>query len=125
MVMKLNLKGGEIVDCIFCKIVSGDIPSNKVYEDDKILAFRDLDPKAPEHVLIIPKIHIGSLNEATEEHLELLGYIQVKIKNIAQMLGIDKSGFRVVVNTGDEGGQTVCHIHYHLLGGRSMQWPPG
>lgn len=113
------------MDCIFCKIVSGDIPTNKVYEDDKILAFRDVDPKAPEHVLVIPKIHISSLNEVTKEHLELLGHIQVKIKHIAKMLNVDESGYRVVVNTGDEGGQTVGHIHYHLLGGRLMQWPPG
>ena len=113
------------MDCIFCKIVSGDIPSNKVYEDDKILAFRDLDPKAPEHVLIIPKIHIASLNEAEESHLELLGYIQVKVKEIAKKLSINETGYRVVANTGDEGGQTVGHLHYHLLGGRLMQWPPG
>ena len=113
------------MDCIFCKIVSGDIPSNKVYEDDKILAFRDLSPEAPQHVLVIPKEHIASLAEAKEEHLELLGYIQIKISEIAEKLGIKESGFRVVANTGDEGGQTVHHIHYHLLGGRFMQWPPG
>ena len=113
------------MDCIFCKIVSGDIPSNKVYEDDKILAFRDLNPEAPEHVLVIPKAHIASLKEANETHLELLGYIQLKIAEIANTLGISESGFRLVANTGDEGGQTVHHLHYHLLGGRFMQWPPG
>lgn len=113
------------MDCIFCKIVSGDIPSSKVYEDDKILAFRDLDPKAPEHVLIIPKNHITSLNHANEEHLNVLGHIQVKAKEIAKLISVDTTGFRLVVNTGDEGGQTVHHIHYHLLGGRQMQWPPG
>jgi len=113
------------MDCIFCKIVAGDIPSDKVYEDNKILAFRDLSPEAPQHVLVIPKEHITSLAEAKEEHLELLGYIQIKISEIAEKLGVKESGFRVVANTGDEGGQTVHHIHYHLLGGRFMQWPPG
>jgi len=113
------------MDCIFCKIVSGDIPSNKIYEDDKILAFRDLNPEAPEHVLVIPKEHIASLNEANETHLELLGYIQLKLSEIAKKLGISDSGYRIVANTGDEGGQTVHHLHYHLLGGRFMQWPPG
>lgn len=113
------------MNCIFCKIVSGDIPSNKVYEDDKILAFRDLNPEAPEHVLVIPKEHIVSIAEAKEEHLQLLGHLQLKIGEIANMLGIADSGFRVVANTGDEGGQTVHHLHYHILGGRSMQWPPG
>lgn len=113
------------MDCIFCKIVAGEIPSNKVYEDDKILAFRDLSPEAPQHVLVIPKKHIASLAEAKEEDLELLGYIQIKISEIAEILGVKESGFRVVANTGDEGGQTVHHIHYHVLGGRFMQWPPG
>ena len=113
------------MDCIFCKIVAGEIPSNKVYEDDKILAFRDLSPEAPQHVLVIPKKHIASLAEAKEDDLELLGYIQIKISEIADILGIKESGFRVVANTGDEGGQTVHHIHYHVLGGRFMQWPPG
>lgn len=113
------------MDCIFCKIVSGDIPSTKVYEDDKILAFRDLNPEAPEHVLVIPKEHIQSIAHAKEEHLNLLGYLQLKIPEIAKKLAIDESGFRVVANTGDEGGQTVHHLHYHLLGGRQMKWPPG
>lgn len=113
------------MDCIFCKIVAGEIPCNKVYEDGKILAFRDLKPEAPQHVLVIPKLHIASLAEAKEEHLELLGYIQLKISEIAEELGIKESGFRVVANTGDEGGQTVNHLHYHVIGGRFMKWPPG
>jgi histidine triad (HIT) family protein len=113
------------MDCIFCKIVSGEIPSDKVYEDEKILAFRDLNPEGPEHVLVIPKEHIMSLATVNETHLELLGYIQVKISEIAGDLGIKESGFRVVANTGDEGGQTVHHLHYHVIGGRFMTWPPG
>lgn len=111
-------------DCIFCKIASGEIPSNKVYEDDKILSFYDLDPQAPVHVLIIPKKHIGSLDEATEEDKELLSYIMLKIKDIAKSLELE-NGYRVVINTGEDGGQTVHHLHFHLLGKRSMIWPPG
>lgn len=114
-----------MMDCIFCKIVAGEIPSTKVYEDEKILAFKDLNPEAPEHVLIIPKKHISSLNDACDADLELLGYIQIRIKHIAEKLGVAATGYRVVANTGDEGGQTVHHLHYHLLGGRSLQWPPG
>lgn len=119
------MKGGENVDCIFCKIVSGQIPSNKVFEDDKIIAFRDLDPKAPEHILVIPKKHIASLASAGPEDHKLLGHIQLKIAEIAKDLGISESGYRVVTNIGQEGGQTVDHLHYHVLGGRNLQWPPG
>lgn len=119
------MKGGEKMDCIFCKIVSGDIPCNKVYEDDKVLAFRDLNPEAPQHVLLIPKLHIESISHAYEEHTELLGYMQLKIAEIAEELGVVEGGYRVVNNTGKDGGQTVFHLHYHILGGRSMQWPPG
>jgi len=111
-------------DCIFCKIASGEIPSNKAYEDDKILAFHDLDPQAPVHVLIIPKKHIASLDDTTEADKELLSYIMLKIKDIAKDLDL-KKGYRVVINTGDDGGQTVKHMHVHLLGKRQMIWPPG
>ena len=111
-------------DCIFCKIASGEIPANKVYEDDKILAFNDLDPQAPVHVLVIPKKHIASLDEATAEDGELLAYIMLKIKDIAKSLELE-NGYRVVLNTGEDGGQTVKHMHFHLLGKRSMIWPPG
>lgn len=112
-------------DCLFCKILAGEIPSEKVYEDDKIYAFKDIDPKAPVHVLVVPKEHIPSLNEATEEHQELLGYLNLQLPKIAWQLGIHKSGYRIVANTGSGAGQTVFHIHYHLLGGRELQWPPG
>lgn len=121
----MEKEGGEKMDCIFCKIVKGEIPSDKVYEDDQILAFRDLSPQAPDHVLIIPKKHIESLAKAEKEDLELLGSLQLKISKIAKGLDLDEKGYRVVSNIGKEGGQTVSHLHYHLLGGRMMQWPPG
>ncbi|MCI7248093.1 MAG: histidine triad nucleotide-binding protein [Clostridiales bacterium] len=111
-------------DCLFCKIVEGEIPSTKVYEDDMILAFRDLEPQAPEHVLVIPKKHIASLDEVTEEDQVILGYLMCKIKDIAADLGIE-NGYRVVNNCGEDGLQTVKHIHFHLLGKRKMTWPPG
>lgn len=113
------------MDCIFCKIVSGDIPSTKVYEDDKILAFKDLNPEAPQHILVIPKQHIESVSHAKEEDMALLGYIQLKIAEIAKSIGIADKGYRIVTNIGDYGGQTVHHLHYHVLGGRHLQWPPG
>lgn len=112
-------------NCIFCKIVNGDIPSTKVYEDEHIIAFRDLAPVAPEHVLIVPRKHITSLNEVTGDDHALLGHILVKAPKIAAQLGIDQSGYRLVNNCGEEGGQTVGHIHFHLTGGRHMKWPPG
>ena len=111
-------------DCIFCKIASGEIPSNKAYEDDKILAFHDLDPQAPVHVLIIPKKHITSLSDTTDEDGELLAHLFLKVKEIAASLGLE-NGYRIVANTGDDGGQTVKHLHVHLLGKRQMAWPPG
>ena len=113
-------------DCIFCKIVNKEAKSNIVFEDDIVVAFRDLDPKAPEHVLIIPKKHIESINKFEQVDKELAAHILVDVvPKVAQKLKIDESGYRVVINTGDEGGQTVKHLHFHLLGGRSMQWPPG
>lgn len=112
-------------NCIFCKIVSGEIPSTKVYEDERILAFKDLNPEAPVHVLVIPKVHISSLNEIDDEHQEMVGYIFGQFGKIAEDLGIAKDGYRVVSNCGVQGGQTVGHIHFHVLGGRQMQWPPG
>ena len=111
-------------DCIFCKIADGQIPSDKVYEDEKILAFKDLSPQAPVHVLIIPKRHIHSLAHAKEEDAQLLGYIMLKVKEIAESLELE-NGYRVVINTGGDGGQTVQHLHVHLLGKRQMIWPPG
>ena len=113
-----------MAECIFCKIVSGEISSKKVYEDDKVLAFGDLNPQAPVHVLIIPKKHIKSLDDVSQEDVELLGHIQVVAGKLAKENNLP-DGYRVVNNCGIDGGQTVAHLHYHLLGGRTFGWPPG
>ena len=107
-------------DCIFCKIIKGDIPSDKVYEDDEILAFRDINPVAPVHVLVIPKKHISSLVELNKEDEALVGKIYSVINTIAKQEGVSEKGFRVVVNCGDDGGQEVKHLHFHLLGGKKL-----
>lgn len=118
-------KGSEkMSDCIFCKIANGEIPSNKVYEDEQIICFHDADPQAPVHVLIIPKKHIPSLDEVTEEDKELLGDLMLKVQDLAKDLGLD-NGYRLVNNCGEDGFQTVKHLHFHLLGKRKMTWPPG
>lgn len=113
-----------MADCIFCKIAAGEIPSKKAYEDDQILAFYDLDPQAPVHILLIPKNHISSANELTEENSKVVSHIFVVAAKLAKELGLEK-GYRIVNNCGEDGGQTVQHLHFHLLGGRSMKWPPG
>lgn len=113
------------MDCLFCKIASGQIPSTKVYEDDLVYAFRDIDPQAPVHILIIPKAHISSVNEIDDENCAVVGHIFKVASQIAKAEGIDKDGYRIVTNIGENGGQTVGHLHYHMLGGRSLQWPPG
>ena len=115
-----------MADCIFCRIAAKEIPATAVYEDDAVIAFKDLEPQAPVHVLIIPKKHIKSLLGLTQEDGALVAHIHVDVvPQLAKELGLAEKGFRVVVNTGEEGGQTVGHLHFHLLGGRSMQWPPG
>lgn len=115
-----------MADCIFCKIANHDIPSTVVYEDDEVIAFRDLNPQAPTHVLIIPKKHIDSVNAFDVSDKDVVAHIFVDVApKLAKQLGIDESGFRLVINTGKEGGQTVEHLHVHLLGGREMKWPPG
>jgi histidine triad (HIT) family protein len=106
-------------------MVSGAIPCDKVYENEYVLAFRDIDPKAPTHILIIPKKHIKTLNEINENDQDLLGELLLTAKKIAKDEGIDTSGYRTVFNCNSDGGQTVFHIHMHLLGGRQMAWPPG
>ena len=111
--------------CIFCKIIAGEIPSTKVYEDDKILAFKDIEPQAPVHIIIIPKEHIKSANDINEENCALIGKIFNAAAKIAKELGISENGYRIVNNCGADGGQTVGHIHFHMLGGRSLAWPPG
>ena len=113
-------------DCIFCKIASKEIPVNLVYEDAAVVAFKDLEPQAPAHVLVIPKKHVESVLALTEADKMLSAHILVDvIPKLAKDLGIAEKGFRLVANTGEEGGQTVKHLHFHILGGRSMQWPPG
>ncbi|MBE3553511.1 MAG: histidine triad nucleotide-binding protein [Thermicanus sp.] len=109
-------------DCIFCKIIDGEIPSKKVYEDDRVVAFHDINPIAPVHVLVIPKKHIPSLLDLKEEDKELVGYLHLVIQKVAKEMGVDRDGFRVVTNTGPHGQQTVFHLHYHLIGGRQLQW---
>ena len=111
-------------NCIFCKIVSGAIPAKKVFEDDKVVAFNDLNPQAPVHILIIPKKHIASLNEITKEDVELLGHIQEVASLLAKQNNLN-DGYRLVNNCGVDGGQTVLHLHYHLMGGRTFAWPAG
>jgi len=113
-------------DCIFCKIAAKEIPSNSVYEDEQVIAFRDLEPQAPEHVLIIPKKHIASLMELETSDKDLVSHIMIDVlPEVAKKLGVAEDGFRLVVNMGKNGNQTVPHLHFHLLGGRMMQWPPG
>ena len=112
------------MDCIFCKIAAGEIPSTKVYEDEQMLAFRDLDPQAPVHILMIPKVHIASADALTEENAQVVSHIFTAAKKIAAQEGLT-NGYRIVNNCGEDGGQTVKHLHFHLLGGRAMAWPPG
>ena len=111
--------------CIFCKIVAGEIPSKKVYEDDLILAFNDIEPQAPVHVVIIPKEHIESANMITSENSKVIANIFETIPKLAKELGVAESGYRVINNCGVDGGQTVPHIHFHLTGGRQFGWPAG
>lgn len=112
-------------DCIFCKIASGQIPAKKVFEDDSLVAFHDILPKAPVHVLVIPKLHIASINELYAIEDSLVGRILKVLPRLAEMLDIKTSGYRVVINCGENGGQSVDHLHFHLLGGRALMWPPG
>lgn len=106
-------------NCLFCKIIAGEIPSTKVYEDDKILAFRDIAPMAPTHILVIPKQHIGGVDELTEENAQVVSHIFAKAADIARAEGL-VNGYRVVSNVGEDGGQTVRHLHFHILGGKKL-----
>jgi len=112
------------MDCVFCKIANGEIPSKKAYEDDKVLAFYDLDPQAPVHILIIPKEHIQSVEDITSQNSAIVAHIFEVAAKLAKENNLT-DGFRVVSNVGRDGGQSVPHLHFHLLGGRSMKWPPG
>ena len=111
-------------NCLFCKMIAGEIPTRKVLEDGRVFAFEDIKPQAPTHVLIVPKEHIPGLKEAQPEHAEILGYCQLAAANIARQRGIE-NGYRTVYNVGPGAGQSVFHIHLHLLGGRNLSWPPG
>lgn len=113
------------MDCIFCKIAAGRIPSKKVYEDDLILAFHDIAPQAPLHILIIPKKHYSTILDIENDDKELIGRIFWVANKIAKDMGFHEKGFRIVVNCNRDGGQTVFHLHFHLLAGRMMHWPPG
>lgn len=113
------------MSCLFCMIASGDIPSTKMYEDEELLAFRDIDPKAPTHILIIPKRHIPSVNALEVADTDLIGRMVRVLQELAKEEGVADSGYRIVVNTNADGGQTVAHLHFHLLGGRGLTWPPG
>ena len=112
------------MDCLFCKIIAGDIPSKKVFEDEQVYAFCDIDPQAPVHVLLIPKAHIASAAQITEENSAVVAHIFEVAAKLAKELGLD-DGFRLVTNCGDSAGQSVKHLHFHLLGGRDFTWPPG
>ena len=111
-------------DCLFCKIVNGDIPAEKVYEDEHALAFKDINPAAPVHILVIPKKHLSSVAHAEISDQSLLGKLLLTANRVAKEQGLEK-GFRYIINTGEQGGQTVFHLHLHILGGRPLVWPPG
>lgn len=113
------------MSCLFCKIIAGEIPASTVYEDDEMLAFNDINPQAPMHVLIVPKAHIASVNDVTAEHEALVGAMIRRAAAIAAERGFDGSGYRTVFNCNAQAGQTVFHLHLHVLGGRAMAWPPG
>jgi len=113
------------MDCLFCRIIAGTIPSKKVHEDELCIGFHDISPHAPQHVLFIPKKHIATLNDATSEDRELLGHLMVSAAKYAREAGFADSGYRVVTNTNADAGQTVFHVHLHVLGGRKLAWPPG
>lgn len=113
------------MSCVFCKIANNEISSKKVYEDEHILAFHDIAPQAPIHILIIPKRHFSTILEIEENDKELIGHIFLTANNIAKDMGFNEKGFRIVLNCNRDGGQTVFHVHFHLLAGRTMHWPPG
>jgi histidine triad (HIT) family protein len=112
------------MSCLFCKIIDGSIPSKAVYQDDQCYAFADINPQAPVHILIVPREHIASIADAGKDSISLLGHLQWAAAEIARSKGLTR-GYRTLINTGNDGGQTVDHVHVHLLGGRPMSWPPG
>lgn len=114
-----------MTDCIFCKIIKKEIPASIVLETETVLAFNDINPQAPVHILVIPKIHLSSITKVEKGHATIISDIMQAIKDIAKKTGIEGSGFRVVVNHGKDSGQAVPHLHFHILGGRILDWPPG
>lgn len=114
-----------MTDCIFCKIASKEIPSETIYEDDKVIAFMDLNPQAPKHILVIPRKHIESANDIDKDNADIIGHIFVVIAELAEEHGFKEEGYRIVNNVGENGQQTVAHLHYHVLAGRKLTWPPG
>ena len=113
------------MNCLFCKIAQGDIPATVLFEDNEIMAFRDIRPQAPTHILVIPKRHIATINDTSDQDEQLLGKMVLKAKKLAEIEGLSEIGYRLVFNINSGGGQEVYHIHLHLLGGRQMTWPPG
>lgn len=113
------------MDCLFCKIIAGEIPSTKVYEDEMVYAFLDIEPQAPTHIIIVPKLHIASGNDLTDDNAEVVGHIFAVAAKLAKEQGFAENGWRIVNNCGKDGGQTVGHLHFHLLAGRNLGWPPG
>ena len=111
--------------CLFCKIASGEIPAKIAFQDEDVVVFHDIQPQAPTHLLVIPRKHVSSLAEANADHQTLLGKLLLTASSVAKDMGLDKEGYRVVINTGPGAGQTVFHIHVHVLGGRVLSWPPG
>ncbi|HRF63598.1 MAG TPA: histidine triad nucleotide-binding protein [Candidatus Competibacter sp.] len=114
-----------MTDCIFCKIAAGEIPATKVYDDGEVLAFRDINPEAPVHLLVIPRRHIATLNDLTEADAALIGRLYLAAKQVATELGVAENGYRTVINCNRDAGQIVFHVHMHLLAGRELGWPPG
>lgn len=112
-------------DCLFCKIIEGEIPCDKVYENDQVIAFRDVNPQAPTHILVIPRKHISTVNDLTAADKNIVGEMLLAAQAVAKQEGIEESGYRLVMNCNEGAGQTVFHIHLHVLGGRRMNWPPG
>ncbi|MDX2164827.1 MAG: histidine triad nucleotide-binding protein [Gammaproteobacteria bacterium] len=113
------------MDCLFCKIAKGEIPAKLLYQDDKVVAFADINPQAPTHLLIVPRQHISTINELDQANSALAGHMVHVATQLAKEVNIDEKGYRLVMNCNSEGGQAVYHIHCHLLGGRQMNWPPG
>ncbi len=121
----LRATGISRMDCLFCKIAAGDIPANIIYRDDQVMAFDDINPQAPHHKLIVPLKHIATLNDVQPENNALIGHMVLTAKALAKELKVDKEGYRIIMNCNAGAGQTVFHIHLHLLGGRQFKWPPG